>query len=140
MEITGLAEVLKDFPDGISTEINQFGLPLSRQSNYSCVGERFNLPTKNIMIDEAISSLDKKGQIAFLENLSRIAEGRTLLVVTHELRLIQGFDQIAVLDEGSIVGLGTHEELLKDCNAYQTLWNLDEKLSDVSHMSPEKIA
>ena len=92
------------------------------------------------MIDEAISSLDKKGQIAFLENLSRIAEGRTLLVVTHELRLIQGFDQIAVLDEGSIVGLGTHEELLKDCNGYQTLWNLDEKLSNVSHMSSEKIA
>ena len=141
MEITGLAEVLKDFPDGISTEINQFGLPLSQGSRITLALARGLISQPRIlMIDEAISSLDKKGQIAFLENLSRIAEGKTLLVVTHELRLIQGFDQIAVLDEGSIVGLGTHEELLKDCNAYQTLWNLDEKLSNVSHMSSEKIA
>lgn len=140
IEITGLNEALRDFPDGISTEINQFGLPLSQGSRITLALARSLISQPRIlMIDEAISSLDKRGQIRFLENLNKIGEGKTLLVVTHELRLIQSFDQIAVLDEGSIVGLGNHNELLESCQTYKTLWNMDERLSNTSAFSTEKI-
>ena len=139
IEMTGLAEVLKEFPDGLSTEINQFGLPLSQGSRVTLAIARSLVSQPRIlMIDEAISSLDKRGQIGFLQNIDRISEGKTLLVVTHEIRLIQAFDQIAVLDEGSVVGFGKHGPLLESCNTYKMLWDMDQQLSSDSVISSDQ--
>ena len=133
IEITGLAEALEDFPDGISTEINQFGLPLSQGSRITLALARSLVSQPRIlMIDEAISSLDKRGQMGFLQNIDKIGQSKTLLVVTHEIRLIQGFDQIAVLDQGSVAGFGNHEEVFEKCSTYKKLWDLDQQLSNAS--------
>ncbi|MBA57968.1 MAG: hypothetical protein CMQ40_02230, partial [Gammaproteobacteria bacterium] len=133
IEITGLAEALEDFPDGISTEINQLGLPLSQGSRITLALARSLVSQPRIlMIDEAISSLDKRGQMGFLQNIDKIGQSKTLLVVTHEIRLIQGFDQIAVLDQGSVAGFGNHEEVFEKCSTYKKLWDLDQQLSNAS--------
>ena len=93
-----------------------------------------------LMVDEAISNLDMSAQIGFLKNIDRISAGKTLLVVTHEMRLIQSFDQIAVLDEGAVVGFGKHESLLENCNTYKVLWSMDQQLSRPDIISSNKTA
>jgi ATP-binding cassette subfamily B protein len=82
------------------------------------------------MIDEALSNLDKNAQVGFLKKIDRISAGKTLLVVSHEMRLIQAFDQIAVFDEGAVVGFGNHESLLQNCDTYKMLWSMDQQLSN----------
>ena len=91
------------------------------------------------MIDEALSSLDKNAQIGFLTKINEISTGKTLLVVTHEMRLIQAFDHIVVLDEGAIAGFGKHQALLETCKTYKTLWDMDQKLSNPNIISPNKL-
>ena len=141
LEITGLAEVLEDFPDGLSTEINQFGLPLSHGNRITLAIARSLVSQPRIlMIDEALSSLDKSAQIGFLRKINRISDGKTLLVVTHEMRLVQSFDHIVVLDEGAVVGFGNHHSLLENCETYKMLWGMDQELSNPNIISSDKTA
>ncbi len=129
--MTGLGQILEDFPDGLSTEINQFGLPLSQGNRITLAIARSLVSQPRIlMIDEALSNLDKNAQVGFLKKIDRISAGKTLLVVSHEMRLIQAFDQIAVFDEGAVVGFGNHESLLQNCDTYKMLWSMDQQLSN----------
>ena len=138
LEMTGLGQVLEDFTDGLSTEINQFGLPLSQGNRITLAIARSLVSQPRIlMIDEALSSLDKSAQIGFLKKIDRISAGRTLLVVSHEMRLIQSFDQIAVLDKGAVVGFGKHDSLLENCDTYKMLWSMDQQLSNPDIISSD---
>jgi ATP-binding cassette subfamily B protein len=138
LEMTGLGQVLEDFTDGLSTEINQFGLPLSQGNRITLAIARSLVSQPRIlMIDEALSSLDKSAQIGFLKKIDRISAGKTLLVVSHEMRLIQSFDQIAVLDKGAVVGFGKHDSLLENCDTYKMLWNMDQQLSNPDIISSD---
>ena len=139
LEMTGLVRVLENLPDGLSTEINQFGLPLSHGNRITlAIARSLVSQPKILMIDEALSNLDKNAQIGFLTRINEISAGKTLLVVTHEMRLIQAFDHIVVLDEGAVAGFGTHQTLLETCKTYKTLWDMDQKLSNPNIISPNK--
>ena len=68
IEMTGLGQILEDFPDGLSTEINQFGLPLSQGNRITLAIARSLVSQPRIlMIDEALSNLDKNAQVGFLK-------------------------------------------------------------------------
>ena len=66
------------------------------------------------------------------ENLKEITRGRTLILATHDLRYTANFDSIIVLESGRLAGQGTHLELLKNCDAYKDLWQLDRSLTRIA--------
>ena len=130
LEISGLQKVLENLPEGIATEINQFGMPLSQGDRVTLALARGLMSGPRILlIDEALANLDKSGQISFFENFAKISELKTVIMATHDLRSTTKFEQIIVLDKGAAVGQGTHDDLLKTCPLYQELWTMEQKLT-----------
>ena len=130
LEITNLGVVLEKLDDGISTDINQFGLPLSQGNRVTlAIARALISEPKVLLIDEALSSLDKASQVNFLVNIDKISHNKTLVMGTHDLRLMNYFDKIIVLNEGGVVGFGEHDALLAECKSYQALWDLEQTLA-----------
>ena len=74
-----------------------------------------------MLLDEATNALDANNERVIVENLNSHLKNKTMLVVAHRLSTVKNADQIIVLDKGSIIEHGTHEELTKLKGAYYTL-------------------
>ena len=75
------------------------------------------------------NTMDKKTQVYLKGKIDEIARGRTLVATIHDMRFIEDFDWIIVLESGSVVGQGKHEDLLETCPLYQEMWALEGKIS-----------
>ena len=83
-----------------------------------------------VLLDEATASLDVENETKVQGALSRLLVGKTVLVIAHRMRTVAGADKIVVLDDGEIVGLGTHEDLLKDCEVYREIYESQFKRTE----------
>lgn len=77
-----------------------------------------------VLLDEATASLDPENEGEIQQAISRLVQGRTVVVIAHRLKTVVGADTILVLDQGRIVEQGTHEQLLARKGLYVKLWNL----------------
>ena len=75
-----------------------------------------------VILDEATSYTDPENEAVIQEAISRLTKGKTLIVIAHRLSTITDADQIVVVKDGTIQAKGTHEELLKECSLYHTMW------------------
>ena len=78
-----------------------------------------------VILDEATSQVDLQGESDLHEILSDFLQHRTTLIVTHRLSTLRLADQIAVMQAGKVVTVGTHGELIRDCNIYRDLRNME---------------
>ena len=86
------------------------------------------------MLDDALSSVDTHTEEKILGRLREIMQGRTTIFISHRVSTVRNADRIAVLHGGSIVELGTHEELIARSGYYTDLYNkqlLEEELAQV---------
>ena len=72
-------------------------------------------------MDEATASIDSDNESYIQEAIDALVNGKILLVIAHRLNTIKNANQILVLDEGKCVGMGTHKELLKNCDVYKQI-------------------
>ena len=75
------------------------------------------------MLDEAASALDPESESIFINNLSKIAQGKTVIMISHRLSTLVNAHTILVMQNGQLMDSGRHAELLTRCETYQTLWN-----------------
>ena len=73
--------------------------------------------------------MDKLTQVYLKEKIDAIANGRSLIATIHDMRFIDDFDWIIVLNKGSVVGQGKHDELMKNCALYGEMWELERQIS-----------
>jgi ATP-binding cassette subfamily B protein len=100
-------------PDGYDTVVGERGFRFSGGERQRIAIARTILRNPPVLVlDEATSALDVQTERAVGEALDRLAAGRTTLVIAHRLSTVREADQIAVLDRGEVVELGTHDELL----------------------------
>jgi ABC-type bacteriocin/lantibiotic exporter with double-glycine peptidase domain len=133
LKITGLGAILEGLDNGISTDINQFGLPLSQGNRVTLAIARAVISEpKILLLDEALTSLDKASRLNFLTNMNDIINQQTLIMATHDLRLLSYFDKVLVLKDGQVAGFGEHDVLITECDTYKELWSLENDLANVS--------
>ena len=75
-----------------------------------------------IIFDEATAYLDPENESLIQEAISKLVQGKTLIMVAHRLYTVTGADQLVVVNQGRIEATGTHEELLKKCPLYKEMW------------------
>ncbi|HHZ87739.1 MAG TPA: ATP-binding cassette domain-containing protein, partial [Chromatiaceae bacterium] len=123
-----IKEFIESLPDAYETMVGERGLKLSGGEKQRVAIARAILKQPSVLVfDEATSALDTKTEQDIQETLAEVAKNRTTLVIAHRLSTIVDADQIVVLDQGSIVERGTHEELLAHNGHYLTMWELQKK-------------
>ncbi|NQF16631.1 ABC transporter ATP-binding protein [Brevibacillus sp. HB1.3] len=120
-------DFISELPNGYHTELGERGVKLSGGQKQRIAIARVFLRDPGILIlDEATSALDLESEHTIQESLSRLAKGRTTLIVAHRLSTITHADKIIVMKEGQIVEEGTHEQLLERKGVYYGLWSVQD--------------
>ncbi|HEY4515265.1 MAG TPA: ABC transporter ATP-binding protein [Candidatus Paceibacterota bacterium] len=123
-DVACFSEVVKHLPNGYDSAVNERGVKLSGGEKQRLALARGLLACADksiILLDEPTSSMDAKTSLEVFKNIFSAYSGKTILSTIHSLNLIPFFDRVMVFDEGKLVGFGTHDELVADCQAYQEL-------------------
>ena len=128
-EIIAAAKLVKahdfimEFEDGYQTLVNERGDRLSVGQRQLISFARTILSDPTILIlDEATSSIDSQTEVLLQEGLERLLRGRTSFVIAHRLSTIKNADKIVYIDDGEIIEMGSHDELIKEGGAYYRLY------------------
>jgi subfamily B ATP-binding cassette protein HlyB/CyaB len=134
--LAGAEEFIERLPRGYDTMIEEGGSNLSGGQRQRLAIARALLPDPALLIfDEATSALDPESEAIINANLARIAKNRTVIVISHRLSSLVAADAILALDNGRVVDVGKHEQLLGRCELYRKLWrqqNFHAELSVVT--------
>jgi subfamily B ATP-binding cassette protein MsbA len=126
-------EFIERLPEGYDTIIGERGARLSGGERQRLAIARALLKDAPILIlDEATSSLDTESEAAVQAALANLMEGRTVLVIAHRLATVRRADRIAVMEQGRITELGSHEELIARNGTYRRLYQLQFGESDLA--------
>lgn len=118
-------EFIKTMGDGLDTIIGEKGIKLSGGQKQRLSIARAVLKNPPILIlDEATSSLDSESERLVQEAIDKLMHNRTVLVIAHRLSTIMHADKIVVLHGGRIKCIGNHSKLLKDCQTYRSLYEI----------------
>lgn len=110
-------------PKKYESEVGERGVQLSGgERQRLCVARAFLRDAPILILDEPTSAIDSKTEAVILEALERLVVGRTTFMIAHRISTLQKADQILVIDNGTLVGIGTHNELLQQSNLYQQMY------------------
>ncbi len=118
-------DFIMSLPDGYDTQIGERGVRLSGgQKQRLSIARVFLKDPPILILDEATSALDNTTEILIQESLDELCKGRTTIVVAHRLSTVKNADRIAVITDGEVEELGTHDELIAKNGTYAHLYSL----------------
>src|ERR1700675_20631 len=121
--LAGAEEFIERMPNGYETYIEEGSPNLSGgQRQRLAIARALITHPRILILDEATSALDPESEAVVSANLERIANGRTIVLVSHRLSSLTDCDQILVLEQGKVVDLAPHSLLLERCSLYRQLW------------------
>jgi subfamily B ATP-binding cassette protein MsbA len=128
-----LEEMIQELPDGINTVLGERGLTLSGGQRQRVAIARAILRNAPIVIlDEATSALDNESEAIVQKAMDNLMQNRTVFIIAHRLSTIKNADRIAVINEGQLVELGTHEELMNiEDGQYKHLYEMQFRHQEV---------
>ncbi|MBU9578328.1 ABC transporter ATP-binding protein/permease [Ralstonia mannitolilytica] len=125
---------VESLPEGYDTQVGERGLKLSGGEKQRVAIARTLLKRPPILVfDEATSALDSRTEHAIQDELMRLAQNHTTLVIAHRLSTIVSAHQILVMEHGRIIERGTHEQLLRAEGRYAQMWRMQAR-------EPERVA
>ncbi|HEY2389963.1 MAG TPA: ABC transporter ATP-binding protein [Candidatus Angelobacter sp.] len=134
-EAANIATDIEGFTEGYSTLVGERGITLSGgQKQRTAIARAIIRNPRILVLDDALSSVDTYTEEKILEHLRQVMQGRTTIFISHRVSTIRNADRIAVLHDGRVVELGTHDELLSRNGYYTDLYNkqlLEEELARV---------
>ncbi|ABF40516.1 ABC transporter, ATPase subunit [Candidatus Koribacter versatilis Ellin345] len=134
-EAASIAAEIEEFPESFNTVVGERGITLSGgQKQRTAIARALIRNPKILVLDDALASVDTQTEDRILNHLRRLMQGRTTVFISHRVSTVRNADQIAVLENGQIVELGTHDELVAKNGYYTELYNkqlLEEELETV---------
>ncbi|HEY6337864.1 MAG TPA: ABC transporter ATP-binding protein [Candidatus Sulfotelmatobacter sp.] len=134
-EVANIAADINSFPEGFQTLVGERGITLSGgQKQRAAIARALIRNPQILILDDALSSVDTHTEDKILNHLRDVMRGRTTIFISHRVSTVRNADRIAVLHGGTIVELGTHDELLALNGYYTDLYNkqlLEEELAEV---------
>lgn len=124
LELAQAAEVVAGKPEGLDYEIEQGGRNLSggQRQRFTIARALVRKPSV-LILDDSASALDFATDAKLRKALAGLKSTSTIFIVSQRTSSIQQADKILVLDDGKLVGMGTHEELLKNCSVYKEIYD-----------------
>lgn len=121
-EVAQVMDFINEMQEGLKTNISQGGTNISGgQKQRLSIARALTKKPQIYLFDDSFSALDFKTDAALRMALKKESKGSTILIVAQRISTIMKSEQIIVLDEGRIVGKGTHQELMKNCEVYQQI-------------------
>ena len=125
---------VRSFSDGYDMELGQGGVNVSGgQKQRLCIARALLKKPKILILDDSTSAVDTATEAEIRKSFSTSLKDATKLIIAQRISSVEHADRIIVMDEGEIVGQGTHEELMKSCEAYQEIYysqkDKDEEVS-----------
>jgi ATP-binding cassette subfamily B protein len=134
-EAANIAQDIEAFPEGYNTTVGERGITLSGgQKQRTAIARAILRSPRILILDDALSSVDTNTEDKILNHLRAIMRGRTTIFISHRVSTVRNADAIAVLHQGRIVELGTHDQLITRNGYYTDLYNkqlLEEELAEV---------
>lgn len=120
-------DYIMSLPQQYDTMIGEGGINLSGgQKQRIAIARTLLLNTKIILFDEATSALDNESQNYIKKTMDELVKNHTVLIIAHRLSTIVDADEIHVIHKGKEIACGKHEELMKNCPVYQTLYTSEQ--------------
>jgi ATP-binding cassette, subfamily B, multidrug efflux pump len=122
---------IMDFTDGFDTKIGERGITLSGgQKQRLSIARAIVREPKILILDDCLSAVDTNTENIILNNLQRIMQNRTSVIISHRVSSAKLADKILVLDEGRVIEEGSHEELMTAGGAYRELYEKQLQLEE----------
>lgn len=132
--LAGAEEFIERMPAGYETWIEEGSTNISGgQRQRLAIARALISDPKLMILDEATSALDPESEALVNANLTRIAKGRTMVIVSHRLSSLVDCDQILVMEKGRVADIGPHAVLVERCAIYRQLW-----LQQNRHLDPQR--
>lgn len=121
-------EFVREMPDGYQTLLGENGSTLSGgERQRISIARALLKDAPIILLDEATASLDPENEVLVQKAIAKLVEGKTVIMIAHRLRTVVDADQILVLENGSLVESGTHNELMAKKGLYQKLYHIQQE-------------
>jgi subfamily B ATP-binding cassette protein MsbA len=118
-------DFIMGLPKAYRTEVGERGIKLSGgQRQRIAIARAFLRNPRILIFDEATSHLDSESEQLVRQALEKIAQGRTVFTIAHRLSSIWRADKIAVIEDGELIQLGSHQDLMKSDGIYRRLYSL----------------
>lgn len=126
--------MIEELPDGIDTILGERGMTLSGgQRQRVAIARAMIKSTPIVILDEATSALDNKSEAIVQKALDNLIKNKTVFVIAHRLSTIKNANRIAVINEGELVELGNHDELMSiPSGQYKTLYEMQFKKEEAA--------
>lgn len=123
-------ENIREFKDQYETVLGERGVTVSGgQKQRISIARALMKNSEVLILDDSVSAVDTKTEETIIANLKQMREGKTTILIAHRITTVKKLDKIIVMDEGKVIGYGTHEELEQTCEAYKNMVYL-QRLED----------
>ena len=130
-----LSDDIKGFPDGYRTIVGERGITLSGgQRQRTALGRALLVSAQVLVLDDALASVDNNTAASILDSI-RAQDGRTIVMISHQLSAAAACDRILVMDNGLIVEQGHHDDLIQRNGIYRKLWDREQASEQLDAMA-----
>lgn len=126
-ELAAVADNIEEFSDQYETVLGERGVTVSGgQKQRISIARALMKDAPILILDDSLSAVDTKTERTLLENLRSERMGKTTILIAHRISTIEQMDKILYIEEGKVIAVGTHEQLLENCPAYKMMNELQK--------------
>ena len=126
-ELAAVHGNISEFSHGYSTVLGERGVTVSGGQKQRISIARALMKNASVLIlDDSVSAVDTKTEKIILGNLDSCRKGKTTILIAHRISTVEKMDKIIFIDDGRIVAVGTHAELVSSCPSYNTMVELQK--------------